>query len=79
MKVTERFTRVGPDKMNYRFTVEDPAAFTAPCSAEYPFYATNEQIYEYACHEGNYALPGILAGAREDEKRKAASEATGTR
>jgi hypothetical protein len=73
LKVIERFTRVGPDKMNYRFTVEDPAAFVSPWSAEYPFYTTNEQIYEYACHEGNYALPGILAGAREDEKKKAAA------
>ncbi len=70
MKITERFSRVGPDKMNYRVTLEDPAAFSQPWTAEYPFYATNEPIYEYACHEGNYALPGILAGAREDEKRK---------
>lgn len=70
MKITERFTRVGADKINYRVTLEDPAAFSQPWTAEYPFYATNEPIYEYACHEGNYALPGILAGAREDEKRK---------
>lgn len=70
LKITERFTRVAPDKINYRFTVDDAGAFTQPWTAEYPFYATNEPIYEYACHEGNYALPGILAGAREDEKRK---------
>jgi hypothetical protein len=68
LKVIERFTRVAADKINYRFTVEDPDAFTRPWTAEYPFYATNEPIYEYACHEGNYALPGILAGAREEEK-----------
>jgi hypothetical protein len=68
LKVTERFTRVGPDKMVYRVTIEDPGAFSQPWSIEYPFYATNEPIYEYACHEGNYALPGILAGARADEK-----------
>jgi hypothetical protein len=68
LKVTERFTRVAPDKMVYRVTIEDPGAFSQPWSIEYPFYATNEPIYEYACHEGNYALPGILAGAREDEK-----------
>jgi hypothetical protein len=73
MKVIERFTRVGPDKMVYRVTIEDPGAFTQPWSIEYPFYATNEPIYEYACHEGNYALPGILAGARADEKAKAAA------
>ncbi|WP_161965718.1 hypothetical protein [Steroidobacter cummioxidans] len=50
--------------------MDDPAAFSQPWTAEYPFYATNEPIYEYACHEGNYALPGILAGAREGEKMK---------
>ena len=71
VKVTERFTRVGPDVMNYEVTIDDPAAFTQSWSAEYPFHMTSEPIYEYACHEGNYALPGILAGAREEEKRKA--------
>ena len=70
VKITERFTRVAPDKINYRVTVDDSTAFAQPWTAEYPFYITNEPIYEYACHEGNYALPGILAGAREDEKRK---------
>jgi hypothetical protein len=73
VKVIERFTRVGPNEMYYRFTIEDPSAFTQSWSAEYPFHMTGEAIYEYACHEGNYALPGILAGAREDEKRKAAA------
>lgn len=68
LKVTERFTRVGPDKIEYRFTIEDPKAYTQAWSGEIPFYATNDAIYEYACHEGNYALPGILAGAREQER-----------
>jgi hypothetical protein len=77
LKITERFTRVGPGEMNYRFIVEDPAAFTQTWSAEYPFHMTGEAIYEYACHEGNYALPGILAGAREEEKRKTAGGAGG--
>jgi hypothetical protein len=67
-KVTERFTRVGPETINYRVTIEDPASLTQPWSAEYPFYLTDERIYEYACHEGNYALPGILAGARQEEQ-----------
>jgi hypothetical protein len=49
--------------------LEDPTAFSQPWTAEFPFHATAEPIYEYACHEGNYALPGILAGAREDEKK----------
>lgn len=64
----ERFTRVGPDSINYSFTVADPAAFTQSWTAEYPFYLASGLIYEYACHEGNYALPGILAGAREQER-----------
>ena len=68
VKVTERFTRTGPDSMLYQFRLEDPAAFTAPLAGEFPFYRTDERIYEDACHEGNYALPGILAGAREQEK-----------
>jgi hypothetical protein len=69
LKVIERFTRVAPDTMNYRVTLDDPKAFSQPWTAEYPFHTTDEPIYEYACHEGNYALPGILAGAREDEKK----------
>ena len=68
MKVTERFTRTGPDSMLYQFRIEDPAAFVTAFAGEFPFHSTDERIYEYACHEGNYALPGILAGAREQEK-----------
>jgi hypothetical protein len=67
-KVTERFTRVGADEILYQFTVEDATAYTQPWKGEVPLRATPDQIYEYACHEGNYALPGILAGAREQEK-----------
>lgn len=70
LKVTERFTRTGPDVLLYRFTVEDPSTFTAPYSGELPFNRIDETIYEYACHEGNYALPAILAGAREEERAK---------
>jgi len=67
-QVIERFTRVAPDKIHYRFTVEDPQAFTHSFTGEMPFHRTDDAIYEYACHEGNYALRGILAGAREQEK-----------
>jgi hypothetical protein len=67
-KVTERFTRVSRDQILYQFTVEDPIAYTQPWKGEVPLRATQDKIYEYACHEGNYALPGILAGAREAEK-----------
>jgi hypothetical protein len=75
MKVTERLTRVGPAQIFYRFTIEDPANFTAPISGELALNSTSDKIYEYACHEGNYALPGILAGAREEER--AAAEKAG--
>jgi len=67
-RVIERFTRVAPDRIHYRFTVEDPKAFTRSFTGEMPFHRTDDAIYEYACHEGNYALRGILAGAREQEK-----------
>ena len=70
-KVTERFTRIAPDQVLYQFTVEDSEAYTQPWKAEVPLRATKDQIYEYACHEGNYALPGILSGAREQEKAAA--------
>jgi hypothetical protein len=68
VRVIERFTRVAPDRIHYRFTVEDPKAFTRAFTGELPLYRTDDPIYEYACHEGNYALRGILAGAREQEK-----------
>ncbi len=74
MKVTEWFTRTGPDVLLYRFSVEDPGTFTASYTGELPFNRINETIYEYACHEGNYALPGILAGAREQERAQAAQK-----
>jgi hypothetical protein len=72
-RVIERFTRVAPDRIHYRFTVEDPQAFTHSFTGEMPFHRTDDAIYEYACHEGNYALRGILAGAREQEKAAASS------
>ena len=69
MTVTERFSRVDADQILYSFTVEDPTVFAQPFTGELMFSArpANEPIYEYACHEGNYALPGILAGARQLE------------
>ena len=64
MRVTERFTRVADDTILYQFTVEDPENYSQPWSGELPMTDTGENLFEYACHEGNYALPGILAGAR---------------
>jgi hypothetical protein len=71
LKVTERFTRIGPKQILYRFTVDDPGTYTRSFSGEVAMNASDEKIYEYACHEGNYALPGILAGARADEEAAA--------
>jgi len=67
MKVIESFTRVAEDTINYSFTVQDPETFVADFSGEIPMKLTDDRLYEYACHEGNYSLPGVLAGARKDE------------
>jgi hypothetical protein len=72
-KVIERFTRVSPEKILYRFTVEDPTTFERAFTGELAMNASHANMYEYACHEGNYAMPGVLAGAREEER--AAAEA----
>jgi hypothetical protein len=69
LKVLERFTRTGPRTILYQFTVEDPAIFTQSWRGEVPLNSVETPLYEYACHEGNYALPGILAGAREEERQ----------
>jgi hypothetical protein len=73
LKITERLTRVAPDQILYQFKIEDPTTFTQPISGELPMNFTRDLQYEYACHEGNYALPGILAGAREEERAAAAA------
>jgi len=75
LHVVERFTRVDDKTLLYRFTIEDPATWTKPWTGEFSWPATNERIYEYACHEGNYALPDILKGARVREKEAAATKA----
>jgi len=75
LKVTERFTRVTPTRVNYKFQVEDPDMWDQPWGGEYNFAPLRGILYEYACHEGNYALPGILAGARAKDKEGAAQTA----
>jgi len=67
LHVSERFTRVDANTILYKATIEDPSTFTKPWTMEYPFLATAGPIYEYACHEGNYAMPDILGGARRAE------------
>ena len=74
MKVTERFTRVAPGRLHYAFKVEDPTVWGQAWGGEYEFGATNA-IYEYACHEGNYGLEGIMAGARDEERQAATAGA----
>jgi hypothetical protein len=68
LKVIERLTRVSADTILYRFTIDDPTTFTRSWSGEVPFNRTDELIYEYACHEANYALSNILSGERARER-----------
>jgi len=72
LHVIERFTRVGAHTLLYRFTIDDPQTWTKPWTGEYSWPEANGPIYEYACHEGNYALGDILRGARLREKDEAA-------
>lgn len=69
LKVTERFTRVAEDRLLYQFTVEDSKVWDKSWGGEYEFWAS-PGFYEYACHEGNFGLQGILAGARQEEKER---------
>jgi len=69
LKVTERFTRTGPNSMNYQAVIEDPKTFTKPFTIGYPItQEAGYEIFEYACHEGNYAMHNSLSGARAQEK-----------
>jgi hypothetical protein len=72
LTLTERFTRVAPDRVHYAFHVEDPETWVEPWGGEYEFAAVDGHVYEYACHEGNYGLTGILASGREADRRAAA-------
>ena len=75
LKVTERFTRVGPHRLHYAFVVDDPSRWDKAWGGEYEFNSLDQPIYEYACHEGNHALPGMLAGARAQERAAAEAKA----
>ena len=69
LHVVERFARL-PDRIRYRFTVDDPDTWVRPWSGEIAFLPTTERILEYACHEGNYAIENVLRGARAEERPK---------
>ncbi|OYX31006.1 MAG: hypothetical protein B7Y99_10965 [Caulobacterales bacterium 32-69-10] len=68
LHLVERFTRVGEGRLLYQFRVEDPGVYSQPWSGEYEFTTAKGLQYEYACHEGNYAMAGILEGARAEER-----------
>ncbi len=68
LKVTERFTLAEDGTILYRFTVEDPSTWERPWTGEYPWNPSQDEIFEYACHEGNYALDTVLRGARRADR-----------
>jgi hypothetical protein len=78
LKVIEKFTRVGKNRVLYQYTLDDPSMWAKPWGGEYEFAPLQGVIYEYACHEGNYALPGMLAGARNQEKEGTAKSGAGS-
>ncbi len=71
LKVIERFSRVDEETLLYQFTIDDPTTYTEPWGGDVPMKALHGQLYEYACHEGNYALSNILSGARYQERMEA--------
>jgi hypothetical protein len=79
LHLTERFTRTAPDTLIYEYTVDDPTTFTKPWTARVPMAKNPDFVYEYACHEGNYALPHGLEGERNIEKAAAAAAKSGSR
>ena len=72
LRIVERFRRVGPDAIDYTFTVENPSMYTRPWTATLPMRTSDGLIYEYACHEGNYSIAHVLEGYRAQERDAAA-------
>ena len=70
LHLIERFTRTGPDSLTYEFKVDDPSSFVRPWTVQIPMSTTEGPVLEYACTEGNYAMTGMLEGARREEKRE---------
>ena len=71
MQLIERFTRTADETLEYEIEVNDPQMYTRPWTVAYPFTALNQPIYEYACHEGNYGMEGILTGGRAEDEEEA--------
>ena len=76
LTVTERFTKQASGDVLYRFTVEDPAVWTEPWTGEYVWRSTDSRVFEYACHEGNYAMGNIMRGARLLEREAKGKESS---
>jgi hypothetical protein len=68
LHLVERFTRVREDTIDYEFTIDDPTIWTKPWTVRVPLTKTSDKMYEYACHEGNYAMSNMLSAARSEEK-----------
>ena len=73
LHIVERFRKIDENTLLYRFTVEDPDTWERPWTGEYPWVRSEEQIFEYACHEGNHAMENVMRGARASERQGAAS------
>jgi hypothetical protein len=73
LKVTERFTRIGPDKVKWAVTIEDPSTWTRPWTFSLPLHVDDQPLPLYECHEGNYGLRNILSAARAEEREAAAA------
>ena len=69
-RLVERFTRLDDGTLGYEFTIDDPGTWTSPWTATFPLIGIDGELFEYACHEGNYSAANILAGARADERRQ---------
>jgi hypothetical protein len=78
-RVTERFTRISANAIRYDFIVEDPAIYTQPWRGEMVLTPATGPMHEYACHEGNYSLSGVLAGGRREEREASAPQGSNSR
>ena len=79
LRLTERFTRVDPKTLRYEYTIEDPNTFVEPLEVRFDLRASTGKMYEYACHEGNYGMMGVLRGARFTEREQQLSDRSGQR
>ena len=75
LSLVERFTRTGPDSLEYEVEVSDSQMYTRPWTVAYPFWRSDQLMYEYACHEGNIGMEGILSGGRAEDAAEAAAAA----